>query len=180
MTTPNPFELLGFPLRFDISKKDIDARLRDLSKVLHPDRHTQAPVNERRAALNRAIGMNEAVRVLKDPVSRGHALLAVLEAAPSDEARVDQLFLLEVMELREALTAAQSAADQTAVRDLGQRALAAERAVVSDLTEHFAALETAGAERRGAVRELIQAGLAKLKYWQRLTEEVKRIEAEQD
>jgi molecular chaperone HscB len=185
--TSNPFELLGLPLHFDLRKADLDARLRDLSKVLHPDRHAGAGASDRRLVLNRAIAMNEAVRVLRDPVARGHALLAALRPSGHvEEVRVDQVFLFDVMELREELANAQKARDWARVRSLGERAQTAWNESIERLTKQFtelAEVSDANDPENAASALLVSAllgELAKLKYWQRLTEEVGRIEAEQD
>lgn len=181
MNPSNPFELLGLPLRFDLSKTDLDARLRELSKVLHPDRHASGSAGDRRLALNRAISMNEAVRTLRDPVARGHALLAALQpSARPEEARVDQTFLFELMQLREELTGAHQAGDWATVSTMGKRARDGFDASIEHLRRLFAELYVGaeGEPSRGVAAALSE--LAKLKYWQRLMEEVGRIEAEQD
>jgi molecular chaperone HscB len=177
----NPFELLGLPLHFDLQRNELDARMRELSKILHPDRHAGGSTSERRLALNRAIAMNEAVRVLRDPVARGHALLAALcPGAKLEEARAEQTFLFEVMELRERLATAHKAADWTQVRIIGEQAQRAWDVSITHLTRQFAALAQTRGERADGDVDAVLAELAKLKYWQRLTEEVGRIEAEQD
>lgn len=181
MTTSNPFDLLGLPLRFDLQKSELDARLRELSKVLHPDRHAGGAASDRRLALNRAIVANEAVRTLRDPVARGHALLSVLRpSAHLDEARVDQSFLFELMEMREELATATKAHDWLKVATMGERSRAAWSASVELLTKQFGDLAGSNGSEAESRVAAIQAELAKLKYWQRLMDEVGRIEAEQD
>lgn len=185
MTTSNPFELLGLPLHFDLRKAELDARLRDLSRVLHPDRHASGSAVDRRLALNRAIAMNEAVRILRDPVARGHALLAALcPGIHLDESRVNPGFLFQVMELREQLAEAHKAENWTQVRAIGEQAQRAWDASIDALKRDFAALNarasSADAETNNEAARAVLDELAKLKYWQRLTDEVGRIEAEQD
>lgn len=180
--TSNPFELLSLPLHFELRRSDLDARLRDLSKVLHPDRHAQGSPSDRRLALNRAIAVNEAVRILRDPVARGYALLTALRPGMHlDEARVDPTFLLEVMQLREQLADAHKAEDWNVVRAIGEQSQHAWDANMKLLTEQFGALaSSASVNDAQADVASVLGELAKLKYWQRLTEEVGRIEAEQD
>lgn len=185
MTTSNPFELLGLPLHFDLSKAELDGRLRDLSKVLHPDRHAGGSAADRRLALNRAIAMNEAVRVLRDPVARGHALLTALcPGTHVEESRVSSGFLLEVMELREQLAEAHKSENWAQVRAIGEQARRGWDESITALKRHFEALSgnpgAAEGETTNAGTKLVLDELAKLKYWQRLTDEVGRIEAEQD
>lgn len=181
----DPFELLGVSARFDLDKAVLEARQRELSKVLHPDRFATAGAAERRAALNKAMSVNEAVRLLKNPVARGHALLARLLGAGAHteqpEPRVPPSFLMEVMEWREELTHAATRGDHAAVTRIASLAETRRAATVSELTRRF---EVLAAKTSTAVSDddpdvsAIALGLATLKYFERLTDEVRRIEDE--
>jgi molecular chaperone HscB len=46
----DPFELLGVEPKFALDVTDLETRHRELSRVLHPDRHVGAPAAERRMA----------------------------------------------------------------------------------------------------------------------------------
>ncbi len=100
-----PFELLGLEPSFALSDALLNKRQKDLSLELHPDRYAGRPASERRAALNLAIEVNAAHRLLKNPVQRGEALLNAL-GVPTDEASeppAAPAFLMEIMEARESL-----------------------------------------------------------------------------
>lgn len=180
----DPFSLLGVPARFDLDKSELEARQRELSKVLHPDRFAAAGAAERRAALNKAMSVNEAVRLLKNPVSRGHALLGRLLRGETEppEARVAPTLLMEVMEWREELANAFARRDKAGVERIAQTASTRRAATVSELTNRFAALmENATAGAVSAADPEVAAiahGLAILKYFERLAEEVRRMEDE--
>lgn len=180
----DPFELLGVPARFDLDKAEIEARQRDLSKALHPDRFATASAVERRAALNKAMAVNEAVRTLKNPVSRGTALLTRVlgpgAASETPEVRVPPSLLMEVMEWREELSNALSRRDQATVTRIAQTAAARRELVVSELTQTFAALTHEPGAVTPADANVVTAAerLAMLKYFERLAEEVRRIEDE--
>ena len=74
---------------------------------------------ERRRALSRAIEVNEALRILKDPVRRAEALLERFGvAAAESEAVSAPEFLMEVLELREELADAQRGRDVEAIQRL--------------------------------------------------------------
>ncbi len=64
----DPFETLGIARRFLLDVREVEQKHRDLSKALHPDRHTASTSAERRVALSRAIEVNEAFRVVRDPI----------------------------------------------------------------------------------------------------------------
>lgn len=180
----DPFELIGVPARFDLDKAALEARQRELSKVLHPDRFATAGAVERRVALNKAMSVNEAVRLLKNPVARGHALLTRLLGAGADtdqlEPRVPPSFLMEVMEWREELTHAATRGDRAAVTRIASLAETRRAATVGELTRRFDALVAKQAS--SAVNDsdpdvsAIALGLATLKYFERLSDEVRRIE----
>jgi molecular chaperone HscB len=73
----DPFETLGFEPNFALNLADLEKRHRELSRALHPDRHSGSSAGDRRHALGKAIEVNEAFRVLKDPVRRAEALLGL-------------------------------------------------------------------------------------------------------
>jgi len=94
MTPPDPFDLLGLPPRFDLALADI--RAAHLSRVarLHPD----AAGSDDEAAV-----VNDARKILEDPESRARALLDRLGSdVPAPDALPDG-FLMEIMEIREAM-----------------------------------------------------------------------------
>ncbi len=116
----DPFDLLGVEPRFELDLVKLESTHRELSRTLHPDRYVGRPANERRMALSRAIEVNEALRELKDPVRRAVSLLKRLgiELEEGKEPPAPPEFLMEVLELREALTDAQRARDLNAVSAL--------------------------------------------------------------
>lgn len=177
----DPFDLLGVEPRFDLEKADIEGRQRELSKVLHPDRFSNAPAGERRAALGKAMSVNEAARLLKDPVQRGHALLARLERdgaamAPHGDVRVSPNLLMEVMDWREELAGALTRQDKATVERIAQVARERRAVLLSQLREGFEQLSNQSGA--ASLVQTVAQGLAALKYLERLSEEVRRIEDE--
>src|SRR5690554_1416912 len=117
----DPFATLGAPRRFDLDLTALAKTHRELSRALHPDKFAQASASERRAALEKAANVNEAWRILRDPVRRAEALftLAGARVGETHEPKPGPLFLMEVMEQREALAEARSSKDLERVRALG-------------------------------------------------------------
>lgn len=143
----SPFEVLGLPVRFGIEPSVLEARWKELSKAFHPDRHVQAAPAERRAALTRAVAVNEAYRALRDDLVRAQTILSLRQP---DEARdaADPVLLMEVMELREGLADRKAAGDRRGieamavqVRDDTQRSAAKLRAAL-DETDDFSTART--------------------------------------
>jgi molecular chaperone HscB len=178
MSHPDPFELLGIDARFDLDPSQLEKRHRDLSRALHPDRYVGSPAAERRQALNKAIEVNEAWRVLRDPIQRAEALCARLEM-PIDSSSYPPArpeFLMEMMELREALAEAKAAGDLSAVEKLRGSVEEKEATCLSDLEAAFAKLETA--KLTGLPPEGLVTRLSELRYFRRFLEEARAIEDE--
>lgn len=135
----DPFALLEVEPRFDLDLALLEQRHRDLSRVLHPDRFVGRPAGERQQALGRAIEVNDAFRLLKDPVRRASALLE-RHGRHTDEAdapKADPMLLMEVMERREALSEARRSGNRDAVLALSETVRKRERAVESEIAASF-------------------------------------------
>lgn len=101
----DPFSLLGQPAVFSVSVASAESAARALLLRVHPDRFAQGTDAERRAAMAMTTRVNDALAVLRCPVQRTQALLA-LHGAPVDTSRPARLpleFLEEQMALREAV-----------------------------------------------------------------------------
>ena len=101
------FSFLGLPRALTIDAADLDRRFRELSRKFHPDFYYNAAPVERLASLERSSYLNDAVRALRNPVSRIEHLLAIegLPSPKSEEgtAKVPPSLLEEVFALNEEL-----------------------------------------------------------------------------
>ena len=111
------FELLGLPLSFRVDPDHLAERFRSLQGALHPDRFSNATDRERRLSLQAATQINEAYQTLRDPVRRARHLLDLFASGAGDLAgsNADTEFLMEQMELREALAEARDRKDPRSV-----------------------------------------------------------------
>ena len=166
----DPFAILGIAPSFDVDLAAVEQTHRELSRALHPDKYVGAGPSERRESLSRAMGVNEAWRIVRDPIRRAEALLA-REGVTVAEDRAppgDPEFLMEMLEQREALSEAISAKDRGAVAKLAAavraRADAAERAV--------------GAAFDAKEVEAVAARLGELRFFRRFLDEVSAVEDE--
>ena len=165
------FELFGFLPSVDVDVPALEAKYRALSLELHPDR--QADPKARRAAVDKTDSLNEALKVLRDPIKRAFYLLKLkgvdLERDEAGEQRqMPMEFLEEVMERREALEEVRAAKDlvkaqamATEVSSLKDQALAQARTALS----------------ADAVKEATHQ-LGRVRYFTRFLEEVEAIEEE--
>jgi molecular chaperone HscB len=178
--TTDPFDTLGLEPTFDLDAALIDRRVRELGRALHPDRHATATAGQRRQALGRSIDVNEAGRLLRDPIRRAEALRERLLGAAFealDEAvpgKVPPELLLQMMELRESLAAARQAEDLVRVRTLASPVRQREEAVLAAIDERFAHALGGGQLDLMA----LDAELGELRYVRRFLDEVAAIEDE--
>lgn len=171
---PDYFAVLGVERRFEQDVAALEARYKDLSRKLHPDRFARGDPRAKKAALQRTVLLNEAWRALKEPLKRAEYLLAlggVKIATDDGGARsggvaASPALLMEILELREELGEAREAGDHAKVTRMGEamraRAAQATARVGAGLagTPDAAALE-------GVARELVS-----LRYYQRFLDEV--------
>lgn len=169
----DPFQTLGIDPRFDIDLKAVEARHRELSRALHPDRYAQAPAAERRMALSRAIEVNEAWRAVRDPIKRAEALFQRLGVPSGETAEPNPSteLLMEMMEAREELSDAARAKNMEVVHNLALKMRFRETEVTKALA---AGLEQAGSSVEAA-RKLTHH-LGELRYLRRFLDEVSAIE----
>lgn len=120
-------------------------------------------------ALGRAIEVNEAFRVLKDPVRRAEALLA-RRGVPSGEGKepaAAPALLMEVMERREALAEIRRSKDLPALEQMMSEVRQLEQRTEAALGSEFAAPGANSAE--------ILKRIGELRYYRRFLDEAAAI-----
>jgi len=164
----DPFTILGIEPRFRLDLERVGARHRELSRALHPDRYVDRPANERRLALSRAIEVNQAFGIVRDPVRRALALLARhgVSVPEGSEPPAEPAFLMRMLELQEELAALAAQKDVSALERFIERAAADEASAVEALAAGFSELERS-APSPEVTRELIRR-IGELRYYRRL------------
>ena len=165
----DPFATLGIAPSFDVDLAEVERTHRELSRALHPDKFVGVE-RDRRAALAKAVEVNDAWRIVRDPVRRAEALLKLggLKFAEGQEPKPAPEFLMEMLEQREALSEAKSANDLRAVRAMATGIEARVRETEALLSDGFA---------RGD-RETLVRKLGELRFFRRFLDEVSAIEDE--
>ena len=82
----DPFATLGIARTYTVDMAALEKTHRELSRALHPDRYVDAGASARRAALTKAVEVNEAWRIVRDPIRRAEALLELAGVAVGEEA----------------------------------------------------------------------------------------------
>jgi molecular chaperone HscB len=158
----NHFDLFGLTPSFSIEGEALERSYRDIQSKVHPDRFAHAGDAERRASLQWTTRVNEAFQVLKNPVARAKHLLELhgVDVAFETNTAMPQDFLVQQMELREALEAAKDAPSLDTLR--------------TDLRQHKQALEKAIGEAIDVRKDYAGAAdlVRKLQFLDRLDEEI--------
>lgn len=173
MLQQNYFELFGLEPGFDIDPQYLAERFRELQRQVHPDRFASASDQERLLSVQQAAQVNEAYQTLKSPLPRARYLLELLGVSMNDrDTTMDPLFLMEQIELREALEAVRGKSDPfAALMALRDTIEAKERAFIASLGAAFASADAAALE--GA-----RVTVRKMQFMVRLNSEVEELEEE--
>jgi molecular chaperone HscB len=165
------FELFALPQSFRVDLELLDARYRDLQRTVHPDRFVNATDQERRLSMQQATRINEGYRILRDPLKRGRYLLELRGYSFDDEHHTtsDAAFLMEQMELREALAEVRGADDPFSILAGIMDRIAAD---FDDLTGELQA-RLDNVDEAGAAADT----LVKMQFFRRLNEEAQELEA---
>ncbi len=170
----NYFELFGMPAGFLLDGKELALRYRELQKLVHPDRFAASGQHSQRLSLQSATLVNEAYATLRDPLKRAQYLLVLKggESDPQQHTLNDPAFLMQQLELREALAGVRAASDPHAVLDRLLREIGGMiQTQVAQLAVQF---EDSSPEQLAAARQAVQ----KMQFLNKLHAEAEAIEAD--
>jgi len=170
----NYFELFGMPVGFLLDTAELSGRYRELQKVVHPDRYAASGEQSQRLSLQGATLVNEAYETLKDPLKRAQYLLTLkgVEVQPAQQTLNDPDFLMQQMELREALAEVRGKNDPQAeldglLREIGNMI----KTQVAQLAVQF---EESSPEQLSAAANTVQ----KMQFLNKLHAEAEAVEAD--
>ena len=143
------FALFGMPRKLWIEMNALEQKFLQLSWKLHPDNFVNATEQERELSLKRSSELNDAYRVLGDPVARVEYLLGIENMRKEGEhkQKAPPELLEEVFELNESLDELREA--KFSGSDLGalkSRLVSAEKNFGEKLAEVDAQLQTTARE----------------------------------
>lgn len=161
------FGVFDLPRDYGLDRDALEERYLKLAAAVHPDRVTGGSSTAKREAMERSAKVNEAYRVLRDPVKRAEYLVKLggVDLDSSDPVhgapKMEQAFLLEMIERREAVDEA---------RAKGPAALEGYRGTVEDDLD--SALDRAiAALGHDDIQAAAQALVAR-RYYARLIDEI--------
>jgi len=109
----NHFTLFDIPAAFDLNIAELTSRYLSLQKVVHPDKFANASEQEKLHSVQQAAQLNDAYDTLKKPLLRARYLLSLnnVHLDDDDNTAMDASFLMQQMELHDAIDAAKKQTD---------------------------------------------------------------------
>ncbi len=161
----NFFELFGFQPAFKLDLNQLDQIYRDIQSQVHPDKFAHLGDAERRLSMQWATLTNEAYQTLKKPINRARYLLKLHQVDTQEETNTSMpaAFLMEQMELREAVMDAKMAHDINAL-EKAESSLKAEIKSLHSVLEKQLDVE---ADYQGAAQNV-----RKLRFLEKLISEI--------
>jgi molecular chaperone HscB len=153
-TKGDHFSLLGLPRKLWIEMSVLEKKFLELSWKLHPDKFVNAGAAEQELSLKRSSELNDAYRVLRDPVARVEYLLEIegMRKEGEHKQQAPPELLEEVFELNESLDELREAkASGGDLAALKSRLESAERNFQAKLGEVDAQLQEAAGKWDAAI-----------------------------
>jgi len=169
MMMNNPFALFDLPVAFQVDSALLNERYLALQKSLHPDNFSAASAQEQRLAMQKSAEINDALRILKDPIARADSIIALNTGEREnleEKSNKDIGFLMQQMEWRETLENIENRKDTDELTAFTKEIDQIRHAILSELS-------TALAEQQW---DIARAITDKLRFIKKLQTEIERVE----
>ncbi len=169
----NYFDLFELPVSCEIDSTQLRAKFMELQRQYHPDGFAAASSAASRRAVQITAHINGAHQILSHPLQRAEYCLqlAGLSTDAETDAKMDNMFLMQQMELRESLEDVASAAEP-------YKALDSVRGEIDQLIEKTSVAASASIKTQDydEARDLIR----RWQFLEKLADEANTIEAQLD
>lgn len=165
----NPFALFDLPVAFQVDSALLNERYLALQKSLHPDNFSAASAQEQRLAIQKSAEINDALRILKDPITRADSIIAINTGEtenPEEKSNNDIDFLMQQMEWRETLENIENRQDTDELTAFTQEINQIRHAILSELSTALDAQQW----------DIARAITDKLRFIKKLQAEIERVE----
>ena len=165
----NPFALFDLPVAFQVDSALLNERYLALQKSLHPDNFSAASAQEQRLAIQKSAEINDALRILKDPIARADSIIALNTGEtenPEEKSNNDIDFLMQQMEWRETLENIENRQDTDELTAFAQEINQIRHAILSELSTALDAQQW----------DIARAITDKLRFIKKLQAEIERVE----
>ena len=165
----NPFALFDLPIAFQVDSALLNERYLALQKSLHPDNFSAASAQEQRLAIQKSAEINDALRILKDPITRADSIIAINTGEtenPEEKSNNDIDFLMQQMEWRETLENIENRQDTDELTAFAKEINQIRHAILSELSTALDAQQW----------DIARAITDKLRFIKKLQAEIERVE----
>ena len=165
----NPFALFDLPVAFQVDSALLNERYLALQKSLHPDNFSAASAQEQRLAIQKSAEINDALRILKDPITRADSIIAINTGEtenPEEKSNNDIDFLMQQMEWRETLENIENRQDTDELTAFAKEINQIRHAILSELSTALDAQHW----------DIARAITDKLRFIKKLQTEIERVE----
>ena len=165
----NPFALFDLPVAFQVDSALLNERYLALQKSLHPDNFSATSAQEQRLAIQKSAEINDALRILKDPIARADSIIAINTGKtenPEEKSNKDIGFLMQQMEWRETLENIENRQDTDELTAFAQEINQIRHAILSELSTALDAQQW----------DIARAITDKLRFIKKLQAEIERVE----
>ena len=165
----NPFALFDLPVVFQVDSALLNERYLALQKSLHPDNFSAASAQEQRLAIQKSAEINDALRILKDPIARADSIIAIHTGEVEnveEKSSKDISFLMQQMEWRETLENIENRQDTDELTAFAKEINQIRHAILSELSTALDAQHW----------DIARAITDKLRFIKKLQTEIERVE----
>jgi len=136
MTELNYFEFYDFPISFGLDEQKLKKKFYELSKHYHPDFYVNEDEEKQAEILELSTLNNKAFQVLSDPLKRIEYILSLQDLlADVDKYVLQQDFLMDMMDVNEALMEMEFDHDEVKLSELTQMVDGMERSLFDELKQ---------------------------------------------
>lgn len=172
----NYFELYELPISFNPDQQLVKQKFYELSKKYHPDFYINQSQEKQDEVLELSTLNNKAFQVLKDPQKRLKYILNLKgELVEGENYALPQSFLLEMMEVNEALMDLEFDLDPVKLAELKTQTEQIEQELTEELKALTLVYDTATEENQQSTLKAIKDIYYRNKYLHRIKESLTRM-----
>lgn len=173
----NHFERLGLERKFTLDEDALSQAVRTLQRKVHPDRFAAKSERERMLAAQHSTAINDAQRVLSDPTRRAIYLLQLagrdLDAQDEGRVQLDPMFLMEVIEIREAVSELEGPDAHVERRQMAREVAGRREQILNGLGK---GLDAVNWPPNDVLLDGLVQEAAQLRYLDRILDEIARLD----
>jgi len=172
----NYFELYDLPVSFNPDQQLVKQKFYELSKKYHPDFYINQSQDKQDEVLELSTLNNKAFQVLRDPQKRLQYILSLKgELVEGENYALPQSFLLEMMEVNEALMDLEFDPDPVKLAELKTQTEQIEQELIDELKTLTVTYDTATEKNQQSTLKAIKDIYYRNKYLHRIKESLARM-----